>query len=579
MKANRKADLQRKLTLRVVPTPPAGLAERIKSDIPKHLPTATELDRRRLGSAIAFNMRVAASVLLLVGSLFFALHLLNRAYQEDESKLADFSTALQKNAPPPASVSPAPKPQRSEPQVVTSTDQPPKVVAPPRNAVAQAAPSAPQPQAQYAYEIQEQERLSDVQSKFAQPKDDQLKRGLANGRLQIADADNGPAGERRRERQLLQRDEKDTDSRKKAKEETRRLDGVASANDNEVKSLGYLDKTQRAASAPAPVVAANTPPAALDRSSVQPAPPPPASASAAAAPKPATVPAPIPQTTSGYDYTNTAPRTAAPAEAKMRPAPQPATGTAAPAVAESTVVTAEAPLLAEKITIQKGAKAGSSFVASAQAADLLAIGAPSTVFGYALTGKSLEPASLVQRLTAPPTRPRHGVRVEADAAPAPLDATKKVLRVSIDTAALTGEPGSSPAPLAADAQWEIVFNGDAVMSHRVVTGEPSTREHVLVEGVSVTALYELELKPSLPRSTMVATVRMHYRSLADGHEQPIEREIRVRDMAPSWAAAPARTKRASLAAAFGEAHARGEDTAAIAEKARAMGFAELAGVR
>jgi hypothetical protein len=216
----------------------------------------------------------------------------------------------------------------------------------------------------------------------------------------------------------------------------------------------------------------------------------------------------------------------------------------------------------------------SSFVGSAQAADL-AIGAPSTLFGYALAGKSLDAAPLVQRFTAPATRPRHGLQMEASAAPAPLDAAKTVLRVSIDTALLSGELGASPAPVAADVQWDVTFDAAAVVSHRAVTGEPSRSEHALVEGVSVTALYELELKPSLPRRTRVATVRLHYRSLPDGHERTLEREIDVRDIATSWDAAPPRTKRAALAAAFAEAHARGGDTAAIVEKARAMGFEAL----
>ena len=71
MRPNRKADLQRKLTLAAVPTPPSGLAERIKTDIPKHFPDST-VERRRLGTAVAFNMRVAASILLLVGTRSFA---------------------------------------------------------------------------------------------------------------------------------------------------------------------------------------------------------------------------------------------------------------------------------------------------------------------------------------------------------------------------------------------------------------------------------------------------------------------------------------------------------------------------
>jgi hypothetical protein len=216
------------------------------------------------------------------------------------------------------------------------------------------------------------------------------------------------------------------------------------------------------------------------------------------------------------------------------------------------------------------------FIAPVQAADL-AIGPPSTVFGYAMAGKSLEGVTpLVQHFSAPDMRPRHGVRVEADAAPSPLDASKDVVRFSIDTAPNSGARGSSPAPVAAGAKLEIDFNGDAVASQRAVTGEPSSNERVLVEGVSLTALYEVELKPSLPRRTRVATVRLTYRSLPDGHDRTIEREVRAGDVARSWEAASARTKKASLAAAFGETRARGGDMAPIIEKARSIGLDELA---
>src|ERR1700682_451772 len=106
MSPNRKAELQRKLSLASIPRPPAGLADRIKSDIPQHLLAETEQQRQRLGRAVAFNVRVAASILLLVGSLFFALHLLNRAYVEEEGKMAEIDKSLRTNHAPAAATSP-----------------------------------------------------------------------------------------------------------------------------------------------------------------------------------------------------------------------------------------------------------------------------------------------------------------------------------------------------------------------------------------------------------------------------------------------------------------------------------------
>ena len=81
MNANRKADLQRKLTLAPVPKPPAGLAERIKREIPKELRFNAEKERERLSKAVAFNLRVAASILILVSSAYLGLQLLSRLDQ------------------------------------------------------------------------------------------------------------------------------------------------------------------------------------------------------------------------------------------------------------------------------------------------------------------------------------------------------------------------------------------------------------------------------------------------------------------------------------------------------------------
>lgn len=90
MTANRRAELQRKLAMTPVPQPPAGLAERIKSDIPKELMVDADRERRRLRSAVAFNVRVAASIILLVSSVYLALNLVSRRFGPMEpAKLAD----------------------------------------------------------------------------------------------------------------------------------------------------------------------------------------------------------------------------------------------------------------------------------------------------------------------------------------------------------------------------------------------------------------------------------------------------------------------------------------------------------
>lgn len=82
MNSKRRAELQRKLSLNAVPRPPAGLADRIKSDIPKYLEPAIE--RGRFASA-GFNMRVAASLLLAVMTLVIAVYMADSSSANKEA--------------------------------------------------------------------------------------------------------------------------------------------------------------------------------------------------------------------------------------------------------------------------------------------------------------------------------------------------------------------------------------------------------------------------------------------------------------------------------------------------------------
>src|SRR5438309_706 len=90
MTRNRKADLQRKLTMAPVAKPPAGLADRIKRDIPQ------QFAFQRKSSM--FNLRIGASIILLVSSLYLTLHLVSR----NGSNLDTRSMMTAKDAAPPA---------------------------------------------------------------------------------------------------------------------------------------------------------------------------------------------------------------------------------------------------------------------------------------------------------------------------------------------------------------------------------------------------------------------------------------------------------------------------------------------
>lgn len=81
MNSKSRAELQRKLSLKAVPRPPAGLAERIKADIPQYLDT--EAERARFSRSVAFNMRIAASVLVAITTAGVAMVVMNRGAQKE----------------------------------------------------------------------------------------------------------------------------------------------------------------------------------------------------------------------------------------------------------------------------------------------------------------------------------------------------------------------------------------------------------------------------------------------------------------------------------------------------------------
>jgi len=108
MSANRKAELQRKLAMAPVAKPPAGLAERIKSEIPPGLKWDAEKERRRFSQSIAFNLRVAASILLLISSVYLALRVLSRYEPRPTAIVTQAARVETKSAPRQTAATPAP---------------------------------------------------------------------------------------------------------------------------------------------------------------------------------------------------------------------------------------------------------------------------------------------------------------------------------------------------------------------------------------------------------------------------------------------------------------------------------------
>jgi hypothetical protein len=429
MSPNRKADLQRKLALAPVPKPPAGLADRIKREIPKQLPIQdTELERRRFSRAVAFNMRVAASILLLISSVYLCLNILSRGAKE---KAAMDNAERVLNAP----------------ESVATIKRAPVVTAPSASGV-----SAPATIAQSA----PPKVLSNET-----PRDDQPAPIVAEAKT-----------------------EKLADNRE-----------VARKRDEE----------------PVSRIAAVPPPE----------------------------PPPVPA----------APR---------------------PALADSISATAEAPVVT--VPAAAGAIPG-DFIRSAKAADL-SLGMPSTLFGIAVASQALakdkSASTLIERFASPAHLPSRGVRLEVDAAPAPFDSTKQLVRISIDLPSAEVAARAAVPPIASDATLSIDFDEKNVGTRRPIVGVTSNSERVLVANSTVTALYEIDIDPSAAARATIATVRLNYKSLTTGQTETITKVIRRGNVASSWEKASKRMKAASLAAAVGTAPAE-----EIAEKAKAAGLQEL----
>jgi len=143
MTRNRKADLQRKLTMAPVATPPAGLADRIKSEIPSTM--GFESERTQSRKSAMFNLRIAASIILLVSSLYLVLHLLSRtdanmrsmpvANDRSAATAPRMAVALPNTPPEPGSNR---EPPRTDLPVMPSTPPPTSVVAIPNSRIAEA---------------------------------------------------------------------------------------------------------------------------------------------------------------------------------------------------------------------------------------------------------------------------------------------------------------------------------------------------------------------------------------------------------------------------------------------------------
>jgi len=174
---------------------------------------------------------------------------------------------------------------------------------------------------------------------------------------------------------------------------------------------------------------------------------------------------------------------------------------------------------------------------------------------------------------APARRVKRGVRLEAEASPAPVDANghRGILRLTIDTAAIAVPQRGSVPPIGTDARLEIEFNRDAVESYEAIGDNAAlVSESALLHNLSVTGLYALELRTPLKAKQRVATIRLRYRSLPDGKQHTIVHELHGSDFAKPWAEASRRHRLASLGALWGESLRSSQGGTDVARRAEEL---------
>jgi Ca-activated chloride channel homolog len=117
--------------------------------------------------------------------------------------------------------------------------------------------------------------------------------------------------------------------------------------------------------------------------------------------------------------------------------------------------------------------------------------------------------------------------------------------------------------IAKNAKVQVDFNPEVVGKYRLLGYENRDivdarfRDETVDAGEvgaghSVTALYEVELKPGAPTEGLIATLHLRYKTPEVGNVTETAKKLRVADLAPSWEAASPGFRLASLVAELAE---------------------------
>ena len=157
-----------------------------------------------------------------------------------------------------------------------------------------------------------------------------------------------------------------------------------------------------------------------------------------------------------------------------------------------------------------------------------------------------------------PSRGEVTVRTEGAESPSRRDESEHLLRVGVRVS-------PSEVTRVLGAKMQVEFEPAAVESYRLVGFENGRRSsgitlgEDLPPGQRTTALYELRIRPQVPSTAQVGTVRLQYETAAAGKKQ-LEQVIRRSDLSRSWADTSREIQLAAVVADWGKV-LRGEASA------------------
>lgn len=162
---------------------------------------------------------------------------------------------------------------------------------------------------------------------------------------------------------------------------------------------------------------------------------------------------------------------------------------------------------------------------------------------------------------APPSRGDFALRAEG--APSPFAPGSETRFLRFNVKAREVKRGNQRPVIAKNAKAQVELNPAVVSSYRLIGYENrAIADHRFRDetvdagevgaGHSVTALYEVKLRPDAPAGGLVATLRLRYRSPETGATLETERKLRRSDLSPSWENASPALRFAASVAEFAE---------------------------